>query len=63
MAIRAANICIVSDIDGQRARFDKYFEKFYMTNPPSWELPTAELQIANADPPTDFTASSVNEVK
>lgn len=49
-AIRIAYGCLMSDMDGQTARLDEYFEQFYMVDPPSGQLSVVELQIEDANP-------------
>lgn len=59
-AICTADGCIVSNIDGQRTRWVEYFEQLYMMNPPNRQLPTALLQMTNADLRTDKITPSLN---
>ncbi|MFV0264558.1 MAG: hypothetical protein ACK5JN_19375 [Kluyvera sp.] len=60
-AIRTADGCLVLDMDGQRARWAEYFEQLYRADPPSRQLPTAGLQMVDADPPIDEAAPSFDE--
>ena len=62
-AIRAADGHLVSDMDGQRARWAEYFEQLYMADPPSGQLPVAGLQMAEANPPIDEAPPSLDEVR
>ena len=62
-AIRTADGRLVSDADGQMARWAEYFEQLFTVDPPSGQLQTAGLQALDADPPIDETAPSFDEVK
>lgn len=62
-AIRTADGRLVSDMDGQRARWAEYFEQLYMADPPNGQLPVAGLQMAEADPPIDEAPPSLDEVR
>ena len=61
--IRTADGCLVSDADGQMARWAEYFEQLFMVDPPSGQLQTAGLQTLDADPPIDETVPSIDDVK
>ena len=62
-AIRTADGSLVSDMDGQRARWAEYFEQLYMVDPPSRQLTTTGLETLEADPPIDETPPSLDEVR
>ena len=62
-AIRTADGCLVSDADGQMARWAEYFEQLFTVDPPSGQLQTAGLQTLDADPSIDETAPSISDVK
>ena len=62
-AIRTADGYLVSDADGQMARWAEYFEQLLTVDPPSGQLRTTGLQTLDADPPIDETASSIDDVK
>ena len=61
--IRTADGCLVSDADGQMARWAQYFEQLFTVEPPTGQLQTAGLQTLDADPPIDETAPSIGNVK
>ena len=61
-AIRTADGCLVSDADGQMARWAEYFEQLFTADFPSRQLQTAGLQTLDADPPIDETAPSIEAV-
>ena len=61
--IRTADGCLVSDADGQMARWTEYFEQLFTLNPPSGQFRTAGLQTLDADPPIDETTPSIGDVK
>ena len=50
-------------MDGKVARWVEYFEQLFMVNPPSGWLQTIVLQVMDADPPINETATSLDEVK
>merc|ERR1712035_27581 len=62
-AIRTADGSLVSDMDGQRARWAEYFGQLYMAEPPSRPLSAAGVEIATADPPVDEAPPSLAEVR
>ena len=62
-AIRTADGCLVSNMDRQRARWAEYFQQLYMADPPSGQLPTTGLQVADADPSIDESPPSLDEVR
>ena len=62
-AIRTTDGCLLSDADGQMARWAEYFEQLFTVDPPSGQLQTAGLQTLDADPPIDDTAPSIGDVK
>ena len=62
-AIRTADGSLVSDMDGQRARWAEYFEQLYMVDPPSRQLTTTGLETLETDPPIDETPPSLDEVR
>ena len=62
-AIRKADGCLVSDIDGQLARWAEYFEQLFMAEPPSGQLQAAGLQVLNADPAINEAPPSLDEVR
>ena len=62
-AIRTADGCLVSEADGQMARWAEYFEQLFTVDPPSGQLWTAGLQMLDADLPIDKTAPSIGDVK
>ncbi|KAG0728658.1 hypothetical protein GWK47_003676 [Chionoecetes opilio] len=55
-AIRAADERLVSDMDGQMARWAEYFGQLFTVDPPIEQLHTTGLQAVDADPPIDETA-------
>ena len=55
-AIRTADGCLVSDVDGQKVRWAEYFEQLFKVNPPSEQLQTTGLQVMDVDPP-------INDIK
>ncbi|KAG0730600.1 hypothetical protein GWK47_003240 [Chionoecetes opilio] len=57
-AIRAADGRLVSDIDGQMARWAEYFGQLFTVDPPTEQLHTTGLQAVDADPPIDEIAPS-----
>ncbi|KAG0721937.1 hypothetical protein GWK47_045438 [Chionoecetes opilio] len=61
-AIRTADGRLVSDMDGQMARWAEYFGQLFMVDPPTEQLHTTGLQAVDADPPIDETAPSLDEV-
>ncbi|KAG0724898.1 Transposon TX1 uncharacterized protein [Chionoecetes opilio] len=62
-AIRTADGRLVSDMDGQMARWAEYFGQLFTVDPPSEQLHTTGLQTVDADPPIDETAPSLDEVR
>ena len=62
-ASRTADGCLVSDADGQMARWAEYFEQLFKVNPPSGQLQTPGLQVMDANPPINQAAPSIDEVK
>ena len=62
-AIQTANVCLVSDADGQMARRAQYFEQLFTADPPSGQHEIAGLQTLDVDPPIDETAPSLDDVK
>ena len=62
-AIRTADGCLVSDTDGQLARWAEYFGQLYMADPPIEQLRTDGLRVVDADPPINETAPSLDEVR
>merc|ERR1712035_263168 len=62
-AIRTADGSLVSDMDGQRARWAEYFEQLYMVDPPSRQLLTTGLETLEVDPPMNETPPSLDEVR
>ena len=57
--IRTADGCLVSDSDGQRARWAEYFQQLFTVDPPSGQLQTAGLQTVDVDPRINETAPSI----
>ena len=62
-AIRTANCCLVSDADGQMARWTEYFKQLFKVNIPSGQLQTTGLQLLDADPPINEATPSIDRVK
>ncbi|KAG0727408.1 Craniofacial development protein 2 [Chionoecetes opilio] len=62
-AIRTADGRLVSDMDGQMARWAEYFGQLFTVDPPTEQLHTTGLQAVDADPPIDETAPSLDEVR
>ena len=62
-AIRTADGCLVSDADGQMARWAEYFEQLFTVDPPSGQLRTAGLQAVDADPPIDDVKEAVAKLR
>ncbi|KAG0713027.1 Transposon TX1 uncharacterized protein [Chionoecetes opilio] len=62
-AIRTADGHLVSDMDGQMARWAEYFGQLFTVDPPTEQLHTTGLQAVDADPPIDETAPSLDEVR
>ncbi|KAG0725162.1 DNA replication licensing factor MCM4 [Chionoecetes opilio] len=62
-AIRTADGRLVSDMDGQMARWAEYFGQLFTVDPPTEQLHTTGLQALDADPPIDETAPSLDEVR
>ncbi|KAG0723665.1 Dipeptidase 3 [Chionoecetes opilio] len=62
-AIRAADGRLVSDMDGQMARWAEYFEQLFTVDPPTEQLHTTGLRTVDTDPPIDETAPSLDEVR
>ena len=62
-AIRAVDGHLISDIDGQRARWAEYFEQLYTADPPTGQLQLAGLGTLDADPPIDVAVPSLAEVR
>ncbi|KAG0721629.1 hypothetical protein GWK47_046104 [Chionoecetes opilio] len=60
-AIRAADGRLVSDMDGQMARWAEYFGQLFTVDPPIEQLHTTGLRAEDADPPIDETAPSLDE--
>ncbi|KAG0717242.1 Retrovirus-related Pol polyprotein from type-1 retrotransposable element R2 [Chionoecetes opilio] len=54
---------LVSDMDGQMARWAEYFGQLFTVDPPTEQLHTTGLQAVDADPPIDETAPSLDEVR
>ncbi|XP_045101313.1 uncharacterized protein LOC123498214 [Portunus trituberculatus] len=61
--IRTAVGRLVSDADGQMARWAEYFEELFMVDPPSGQLRTAGLQMLDPDLLIDETTPYINDVK
>ena len=51
---------LVSDADGEIARWAEYFEHLFMVDPPSGELQTARLETLHANRPIVETAPSID---
>ena len=62
-AIRTADGCLISDVDGQMAHWAEYFEQLFKVNPPSGQLQITWLQVVDADLPINEAAPSIDEVK
>ncbi|KAG0718622.1 Importin subunit alpha-1 [Chionoecetes opilio] len=62
-AIRTADGCLVSDMDGQMACWAEYFGQLFTVDPPTEQLHTTGLQAVDADPPIDETTPSLDEVR
>ena len=62
-AVQTADGCLISDADGQMARWAEYFEQLFTVDPPTGQLQTAGLHTLDADPPIDETATSLGDVK
>ncbi|KAG0721718.1 Chitooligosaccharidolytic beta-N-acetylglucosaminidase [Chionoecetes opilio] len=62
-AIRTADGRLVSDRDGQMARWAEYFGQLFTVDPPTEQLHTTGLQAVDADPPIDETTPSFDEVR
>ncbi|KAG0717717.1 Craniofacial development protein 2 [Chionoecetes opilio] len=62
-AIRTADGRLVSDMDGQMARWAEYFGQLVTVDPPTEQLHTTGLQAVDADSPIDETAPSLDEVR
>ncbi|KAG0729261.1 Retrovirus-related Pol polyprotein from type-2 retrotransposable element R2DM [Chionoecetes opilio] len=62
-AIRTADGRLVSDMDGQMARWAEYLGQLFTVDPPTEQLHTTGLQAVDADPPIDETAPSLDEVR
>ena len=62
-AIQTPDGCLISDTDGQMARWAEYFEQLFTVDPANGQLQTAGLQMLDADPPIDETAPSIGESK
>ncbi|KAG0723422.1 Transposon TX1 uncharacterized protein [Chionoecetes opilio] len=62
-AIRTADGRLVSDMDGQMARWAEYFGHLFTVDPPTEQLHTTGLQAVDADPPIDESAPSLDEVR
>ncbi|KAG0711895.1 LINE-1 retrotransposable element ORF2 protein [Chionoecetes opilio] len=62
-ANRTADGRLVSDMNGQIARWAEYFGQLLTVNPPTEQLHTTGLQAVDADPPIDKTAPSLDEVR
>ncbi|KAG0698159.1 Protein spinster [Chionoecetes opilio] len=60
-AIRTADGRLVSDMDGQMARWAEYFGQLFTVDPPTEQLHTTGLQAVDADPPIDETAPSLTK--
>ncbi|KAG0729200.1 (E3-independent) E2 ubiquitin-conjugating enzyme UBE2O [Chionoecetes opilio] len=54
---------LVSDMDGQMARWAEYFGQLFTVDPPIGQLLITGLQAVDADPPIDVTAPSLDEVR
>ncbi|KAG0716922.1 RNA 3'-terminal phosphate cyclase [Chionoecetes opilio] len=61
-AIHAADGRLVSDMDGQMARWAEYFGQLFTVDPPIEQLHTTGLRAADADPPIDEASPSLDEV-
>ena len=59
--IQTADSCLVSDTDGQMARWAEYLEQLFKVNPPSGWLQTTGLQVMDADLPINEAAPSIVE--
>ena len=62
-AIWTSDGCLVSDVDGQMARWAEYFEQLFKVNPPSGRLQTTVLQEMDADPPINQHGASHSQYK
>ncbi|KAG0714390.1 hypothetical protein GWK47_014255 [Chionoecetes opilio] len=62
-AIRAADGRLVSNMDGQMARWAEYFGQLFTVDPPIGQLHTTGLQALDGDPSIDETAPSFDEVR
>ena len=62
-AIRIADGCIVSDADGQIARWAEYFEQLFKVNPARGQFQITGFQMMDADPSINDIAPSIDEVK
>ncbi|KAG0730189.1 Transposon TX1 uncharacterized protein [Chionoecetes opilio] len=62
-AIRTADGRLVSDMDGQMARWAEYFGQLFTVDPPTEQLHTTGLQAVDADHSIDETAPSLDEVR
>ncbi|KAG0713587.1 hypothetical protein GWK47_015881 [Chionoecetes opilio] len=62
-AIRTADGRLVSDMDGQMARWAEYFGQLFTVDPPTEQLHTTGLQAMDGDPPIDETAPSLDDVR
>ncbi|KAG0730476.1 Transposon TX1 uncharacterized protein [Chionoecetes opilio] len=62
-AIRTADGRLMSDMDGQMARWAEYFGQLFTVDPPTEQLHTTGLQAVDADPPIDESAPSLDEVR
>ena len=62
-AIRTADGCLVSDAEGQMARWAEYFEQLFKFNTPRGKLQPTGLQVANADPAINEAAPFLDEVR
>lgn len=50
-AIGVADCCLVSDVNGQRACWPKFFKQLYIADPSSRQVSTFKMQMVDADPP------------
>ncbi|KAG0716086.1 hypothetical protein GWK47_010475 [Chionoecetes opilio] len=62
-AIRAADGCLVSNMDGQMARWNEFSEQLFTVDPPIGQFHTTGLRAVDANPPIDETAASFDEVR
>ena len=61
--IRTADVCLISDTNGQMVQCAEYFEQLFIVEHPSKQLRITGLQTLDADLPIDEIAPSIDDVK